>query len=72
VKAAGEEHQVILAVEKVPPGTDLSGYDVINLEQKQGVLIQEAYTEVRGVLAPALAMLRDCLDDAKNQLLVVG
>lgn len=72
VKAAGHEHQVVLAVEEVPPGTDLSAYDVINFEQKQGVLTKGAYPEVRKVLAPALELLRDHLDDAQNQQLVIG
>lgn len=70
VKAAGKEHQVILAIEEVPPGTDLSGYEVISLEQKQGVLGQEAYSEVRQMLVPPLAKLREHLDSAQGQLVV--
>jgi len=71
-KAAGDEHQVILAVEEIPPSTDLSGYDIIHFELKQGVLEQSSYAEVRNALAPALSMLRDHLDDSHSQLIGQG
>lgn len=37
-RSAGDNHQVILAVEKLPDGVDASGFEVIKFETKKGAL----------------------------------
>jgi len=61
-KTAGSDHQVVLAVEKLPEGVDISGYEVIRFEQKQGALNSEQFKEAVQLLAEPTRVMRAAIE----------
>lgn len=61
-KSAGSDHQVVLAVEKLPEGVDVSGYEIIRFEAKQGALNREQFKEAVQLLAEPTRAMRAAIE----------
>ncbi len=57
-KTAGEEHQVILAVEMLPPGVDTTAFEVVNYTVKRGLLNDEDFAK-SAFIAGYLRIMQD-------------
>lgn len=61
-RSAGGEHQVILAVEKLPQNVDISEFKVVNFLVKKGALAAEDFESTMKKLAPLRELLRASID----------
>lgn len=65
--AAGINHQVILALETLPPEVDTSGFKVIELTKPKSILSAEEYLEVASYLKGPLNAMNRAIDEAKKE-----
>lgn len=56
--SAGDNHQVILAVEMLPDGVNTSGFEIVNFDEKKGVLRSLDYQAAISTLSEPLRKLK--------------
>lgn len=61
-RSAGDGHQVILAVEKLPDGVDTSGFEVVKFEAPKGALHSDAFDAAVKKLAGPLNILKSNIE----------
>ncbi|WP_413626021.1 hypothetical protein [Luteibacter sp. Lutesp34] len=59
--AVGSDHQVILAVEALPDGVDVSGYEILNLDTPHGALRRDEFSPVAAKLSEFLRAMHAAL-----------
>ena len=62
---AGKNHQVILAAEKLPEGTQTSDFEVVQFLDKKGALKKEWFDEVAKRLSGPLSVLKAAITERK-------
>jgi len=55
--AAGQHHQLLFAIETLPDGTDISGFNVIDFQEPQGALRESDFALVADVLRAPVRQL---------------
>lgn len=60
-KAAGTDHQVILAAERLPDGVDLGAFESIGFPEKRSALSKDSFASVMARLKGPLSTLREQL-----------
>jgi hypothetical protein len=65
--AAGINHQVILALETLPPEVDTSGFKVLELTKPKSILSAEEYLEVASYLKGPLSAMNCAIDEANKE-----
>lgn len=61
-RSAGDNHQVILAVEKLPDMVDASGFDIVKLETKKGALRSADFDSAVAFLHEPLKRLKEHIE----------
>lgn len=59
--AASASHQVVLAIETLPVGLDISSFAVVPFEESQGALLKEDFAAVAEVVRRPLTLLNEAL-----------
>jgi hypothetical protein len=67
MRFAGQDHTVILAVERLPENTDVTDFTVIRFEEKGALLRTEEFEEVSRRLASNYQMLKDAVEEEGSE-----
>lgn len=63
---ASANHQVILAIETLPDGADISSFDVVRFENSHGGLSKEDFIIVADIIRDPLKILNEALESSSG------